>query len=479
MTDVWNNFIDGKLVEPSSGDYVDAYSPATGSVAAKVAKSAAADVDNAVASAKAAQAEWAALKPIERGRILMRMNDYLRENIQEFAELEIRETGKPAWQGPIEMTGTANYLEMYAGFCNQFQGEKIDVGEGFHCYTVREPFGVVGVITPWNAPLNQLCRGIAPALVVGNTVVAKPSEFTSGTTLKLAQVAVEHCGLPPGVFNVILGTGPEAGAAVVSHPDIRKVAFTGSVRAGREIGHIAAERIIPLTLELGGKSPNIIFDDADLAAAVPGSMQGFALNAGQICSAGTRCLVQRSVLDGFVAGMKKAAEQIKVGPEPDAMIGSITTRAQYERVLSFFDVAKEDGATLVAGGADVRGDSWGDGWYVPVTVYSDVSNEMRIAREEIFGPVLSIIPFDTEEEAIQIANDTEYGLAAGIWTTNLSRAHRVASKLEAGTVTINEYGSGADVELPFGGYKNSGYGKEKGMEALHHYTQVKTVRIKL
>ena len=478
MVTTWNNFINGASVEPSTGDYMETRSPVDGAPCGKVAKSADADVAAAVESAAEAQKEWAARKPIERGRILMKMSHYLRDNLEGFAATEMRETGKPAWQAPLEMTASADYLEMYGGLCNLHQGEKIDTGPGYHCYTVREPFGVVGVITPWNAPLNQMCRGIGPALVVGNTVVAKPSEFTSGATVKLAQAAVEHCGMPPGVFNVVLGEGPAAGAAVVQHEDVRKVAFTGSVRGGREVGKIAAERIIPLTLELGGKSPNIVFEDADLARAIPGSLQGFALNAGQVCSAGTRCLVQRSIYDGFVAGMKQAVESVKVGPEPDAMIGAIITRAQYDRVQSFFEVAEKDGAELVTGGAGVRKDSWGDGWYVPLTVYGNVNNSMRIAREEIFGPVLSIIPFDDEEEAIRIANDTDYGLASGIWTTNLSRAHRVASQLKAGSVLINEYMSG-DVELPFGGYKNSGYGKEKGIEALHHYAQVKTVRIKL
>ena len=478
MTDSWNNFIDGQTVAPSSGEYLSAYAPATGESGAQVAKSNAQDVDAAVKSAKAAQADWAARKPIERGRILMRMAHYLRENMGEIAAIEQRETGKPPWQLPLELGGCADYLEMYAGFCNQYQGEKIDIGPDYHVYTVREPFGVVGVITPWNAPLNQLCRGAAPALVTGNCVVAKPSEFTSGATLRFAQDAVEHCGLPPGVLNVVLGDGPTTGASIVSHEDVSKVAFTGSVRAGREVGKIAAERIIPLTLELGGKSPDIVFEDADLSQAVPGALRGFVANAGQVCSAGTRCFVHRSIMEPFLAGLKQAAETIKVGPEPDAMVGSITTKAQYERVLSFLDLAQSEGAKLITGGADIKRDEWGNGWFVPITVYADVSNEMRIAREEIFGPVLCVIPFDTEEEAIEMANDTEYGLAAGLWTTNLSRAHRVAGKLDAGSVLVNEYAS-QDVEVPFGGFKNSGYGKEKGLEAVHHYVRTKAVRIKL
>jgi aldehyde dehydrogenase (NAD+) len=418
------------------------------------------------------------MRPIHRGRVLMRMAEYIRSHADEFAEIEQRETGKPLRTMPLEIGGAADYFEMYAGFCNIQHGERIDIGEGYHCYTRCEPFGVVGVITPWNGPIGQLARGLAPALVVGNAVVAKPSEFTSGTTLRLAQAAVEHCGLPAGVFNVVTGLGAEAGAAVVSHPLVRKVAFTGSVRAGRDIGRIAADRIIPLTLELGGKSPNIVFADADFDAAVAGALRGFTANAGQVCSAGTRLLVQRPIYDRFVDALARSAPTIKVGPGADCTMGAIMTRAQFERVHRFYDIAVQDGARLVVGGPDVREESWGEGWYVPVTIYADVSNDMRIAQEEIFGPVLAVIPFDTEEEAVAIANDTEYGLASGIWTNDISRAHRVAAQLQAGSVGINEYASG-DIELPFGGFKSSGYGKEKGAAALHHYTQIKTVRIKL
>ena len=336
----------------------------------------------------------------------------------------------------------------------------------------------MGAITPWNAPLNQAARAIAPALAAGNTIVAKPSEFTSGTTVELARLAHEECGLPAGVFNVILGTGPECGAAIVSHPLVRKVAFTGSVRAGREIGRIAAERIIPLTLELGGKSPNIIFDDADRAQAIPGAVRAFCANAGQVCLAGSRLLVQASIHDAVVAGLEAAVKAIKVGPQADAIVGPITTQAQYERVRAYFDIARQDGARTVVGGELTKDPAWGQGWFVPPTVFAGVTNDMRIAREEIFGPVLVVIPFEAEADAIRIANDTDYGLAAGIWTQNRSRAHRVAAAIEAGQIYVNEYQAGG-VETPLGGYKNSGYGREKGIEALHHYTQLKCVTIKL
>ena len=347
----------------------------------------------------------------------------------------------------------------------------------YHSYTTREPYGVVGIITPWNAPIQQAARAIAPALAAGNTVVVKPSEFTSGTTVALARLACEECGVPEGVLNVVLGRGPECGMAIVSHPQVRKVAFTGSVKAGREIGHVAAERIVPLTLELGGKSPHIIFSDADMAKAVQGAVQAFAMNAGQVCTAGTRLLVEASVYDTVIAAVGQAVKALKVGPQPDAIVGPITTRAQYDRVTHFFEIARDDGARVVVGGELAQDPTWANGWFVPPTVYADVTNEMRIAREEIFGPVLVVIPFNDEAD-VRIANDTEYGLSAGIWTQNLSRAHRVAAALEAGQIYVNEYMAGG-VETPLGGYKNSGYGREKGIEALHHYTQVKCVTIRL
>ena len=478
MTDRWDHYVDGAAVAPSSGEYINSFNPCSGEPAASVAKGTSKDVDQAVASAVKAFPEWRDRRPIERGRILMEIARKLRENAAEFGRLESMETGKPVWQSPMEVEGAAAYFEFYAGLVNLYQGEKIDLGAGYHSYTIREPYGAVGVITPWNAPINQAARGIAPALAAGNTVVSKPSEFTSATTVALAKLAVEECGMPPGVFNVVLGEGPDAGSALVSHPDIRKVAFTGSVRAGQEIGKIAAERIIPLTLELGGKSPNIVFEDADLAEAVPGAIRGFIVNAGQVCLAGTRLLVQESIHDAFVKGLVAGVSQIKVGSAPDCMVGPLTTEAQYQRVQEYFKVAQQDGAKAEIGGEVPDNPDWGNGWFVPPTVYSGVTNDMRIAREEVFGPVLVVIPFKDEEDAIRIANDTDYGLAAGLWTQNLGRAHRVSSALQAGQIYVNEYQAGG-VETPLGGFKKSGYGREKGIEALHCYTHVKCVTMKI
>ncbi len=468
-----DHFIDGQFTVPKSGRYLDDQDPTSGDKIAEVACGDGDDVAVAVASARAAFPAWQVLRPIERGRVLSDIARAIRANQADLAELEQLEAGKPAFQAPFEVDLAAQYFESYAGVVNTLHGQALDLGPGYHSYTRREPFGVVGIITPWNSPINQAARGIAPALAAGNVVVCKPSEFTSASTLELARIAVE-CGLPAGVFNVVLGTGPEAGAAVVEHPDVRKVAFTGSIRAGKEVGKIAAERILPLTLELGGKSPNLVFADADLAQAVPGSLRAFVLNAGQVCMAGTRLLVDKEIHDTFVAALAEAIKTV----EPGGMIGPVTTEAQYRKVQDYYAIAKEEGATVVAGGALPDNPDLGSGWYVSPTIYTGVTRDMRIAREEIFGPVVAVMAFESEDEAIEIANDTTYGLAAGLWTQDLSRAHRVAARLEAGQVYVNEWVTGP-VETPFGGYKQSGYGREKGIEALHHYTQIKCVTIKL
>lgn len=478
MSTRWDHFIGGAFASPEGGEYLQERNPRTRGFSYEIARGNAADVNKAVQAALGAAAEWRRVKPIVRGRVLSAIAASIRANVDELAESETLETGKTLVQAKGEIEGAAQYFEFYASVVNLPGGEVIDLGDKYHSYTRREPFGVVGVILPWNGPLNQAGRGIAPALAAGNVVVAKPSEFTSVSLLKLARHAAEESGLPKGALNVVTGTGQEVGAALVAHPEVRKIAFTGSVRAGQEIGKVAAERVIPVTLELGGKSPNVVFADADLDAAAAGVIRGFVSNAGQICSSGTRCLVEASIHDAFVEKLGALLDKIGVGGQEPGSIGPMSTEAQFEKVQYYYDVARQEGLTAVRGGKLPEEAALQEGWFVSPTIYSGVTNQSRLAREEVFGPVLSVIPFGDEEEAVKVANDSEYGLVAGLWTRDISRGHRVAAQLQAGQVFVNEYFAGG-VETPFGGYKKSGIGREKGIEALHHYSQIKSVTIAL
>ncbi|GID30727.1 aldehyde dehydrogenase (NAD+) [Paractinoplanes brasiliensis] len=421
------------------------------------------DVDLAVRTAAAAAPGWRRLAAFDRGRALMAIARRMVAELEELTRLECAETGKPAALAEAEIRGAAEYFEFYASLVHLPSGDVLDVRPDLHVYTVREPYGVVGVITPWNLPLNQAARAVAPALAAGNVVVVKPAEVTSGTTVELARIADEE-GLPPGVLTVVVGPGATVGTAIVEHPLVRKVAFTGSVPVGQSIGRIAAERILPLTLELGGKSATIVFADADLTRAASEAVRAFTTNAGQVCSSGTRLLVERPIHDEFVALVAAAASAVTVGP--------MITEKQFETVRHYLTVAEAEGARAVIGGAV------GEGRHVPPTVYTGVTNDMTIAREEIFGPVLAVIPFDTEAEAVALANDSDYGLVGGVFTADMSRAFRVAGAIEAGQVYINSW-STQSVQMPFGGHKASGYGREKGIEALNHYSHVKSISVQL
>lgn len=478
MQQKWDHYIDGAFVPPKLGRHIDETDPRTGETSFSIARGTAEDVDVAVAGSKKAWPAWRDLRPIARGRILAKIAEKMGEHREALAEIDVRETGRPRKNALIDIDGGAAYFEYYAGLVNVGHGDVIDLGAAYHSYARREPYGVTAIILPWNGPINQAGRGIAPALAAGNAVVSKPSEFTTVTLLELARICVEECGLPPGILNVVTGTGPEVGAALTQHKDVRKIGFTGSVRTGKAIGAVAAERIIPVGLELGGKSPNIIFEDADLSLAIPGAVLGIGFNGGQACSAGTRLLVHESLRDEVIDRLKAEFDKIKVGSSDEAMYGPIITRPQFEKVQSYLETAKAEGANPVVGGQKIEKAGEENGFYVMPTLLTNVNNEMRVAREEIFGPVLSIITFKNDDEAIKIANDLDYGLVAGMWTNNLSRAHRVAALLEAGQVFVNQYFAGG-VENPFGGYKQSGLGREKGLEALHHYTQVKSVTVKL
>lgn len=472
------SYIAGATLPPCTGHYVDKLDPRTGEKMGEVANSGQHDVEFAIENAHQAVPAWRDMRPSERGRILVELARIVRRSVNRIGTLECAETGKPGQEMAALMDLTAQYFEYYAGLVNVMDGEVINQGPDYHIYTRRDPFGVIGVILPWNAPLHQAARAIAPALATGNCVVAKPSEHTSASLVELARIAVEEAGLPPGVFNVIVGKGKTIGPIMANHPLMRKISFTGGLTAGQELGRIAADRILPLTLELGGKSANIVFDDANLAAAAKGATRAFTWNSGQWCAAGTRLLVQENIHDQFVEKFVSEVASLRVGPDFDSTSGPITTLAQFEKIQSYFEVAAREGLKPAIGGKVATGDHLGTGWYIEPTVYTGVNNDMTLAREEIFGPIVCVIPFKDEADALRIANDSEFGLGAGIWSRDIGRVHRVAAGLEAGRIVVNEY-SGGFVQTPCGGFKQSGYGREQGIDALSHYTQLKSVIIRL
>jgi aldehyde dehydrogenase (NAD+) len=478
MQDRYDLFIHGDWVVPEAKQWFPTSDPASGAILTEIARASPADVDRAVQDAHAAFPAWRDTAPSDRARILVRIAGAIRDSREFLAELETLDNGKPLQQSYKDVETTARYFEFFGGAADKIHGETVPLGPDYLVYTRREPYGVIAAILPWNVPMNQAGRAFAPALAAGNTVVSKPAEDTSVTCLEIARIATE-CGLPPGVLNIVTGYGRETGQALAEHPLVRKIAFTGSVATGQHLMRVAADRLVPLTLELGGKSPNLVFADADLELAARNTGAAINHNAGQICSAPSRLLVQERAHDEMVDRLVSIDRALSVGPgieNPD--VGAITTEAQYQKVTSYIAAGRAEGAQVATGGGQPGEDRLRGGHFVEPTIFVGVENSMRIAQEEIFGPVLSVIKFRTEEEAIAIANDTQYGLAAGIWTQNVNRAHRVAALLEAGQVYVNEWYAGG-VETPFGGYKASGFGREKGLEAITHYTQVKSVNMRL
>lgn len=473
-------WIDSQWVDPSDNAWIESENPFTGKAWARIPRGSAADAERAVEAAYAAydRGEWADMNPTRRGALLRRLGDLIAENAEHLADTEVTDNGKLK----AEMYGQMQYMPQwyyyFGGLADKVEGSTIPSDKpGMFNFTQYEPLGVVTIITPWNSPLLLATWKIAPALAAGNTVVVKPSEFTSASMLELAKL-VEQAGFPKGVFNVVTGYGPEVGSALVEHPKVARIGFTGGEPGGVKVYEAAARGLKKVSLELGGKSPNIIFEDADLDNAVKGAVSGIFAATGQTCMAGSRVLVQESIHDEFVEKLLALAKTARMGDPMDlnTQVGPVTTRPQFEKVLSYIDIANKEGAQCVLGGRPAERPECGDGWFVEPTVFTGVRNDMRIAQEEVFGPVLSIIPFKDDEEAIAIGNDVVYGLAAGVWTQDISRALTMSRRLRAGTVWINAYRV-VSYMSPFGGYKRSGLGRENGQEMIKEYLQTKSVWI--
>ncbi|WP_068304870.1 betaine-aldehyde dehydrogenase [Pararhodobacter sp. CCB-MM2] len=468
-----SHFIDGQYVEDTAGAPIECVYAATGEVIARLHEATPALVDRALASAARAQKEWAALRPVERARVLHKAAEIIRSRNRELSELETLDTGKPLQETLVaDASSGADALEYFAGFAPTVTGQTVPVGGGDFVYTIREALGVCVGIGAWNYPTQIACWKAAPALAFGNAMVFKPSEVTPLCALKVAEIFIE-AGAPAGLFNVVQGRGA-VGASLVTDPRVAKVSLTGSVPTGRKVYAAAAEGIRHVTMELGGKSPLVVFDDASLEDAIGAAMLGNFYSTGQICSNGTRVFVQKGLKERFLARLKERAEAIVIGEPLDeaTQMGPMVTEDQLSKVLSYIEKGKAEGARLITGGA--RLDRAGN--YLQPTVFADVTDDMVIAREEIFGPVMAILDFDTEEEVIARANGTDFGLAAGVFTADMARGHRVAAAFEAGTCWINAYNL-TPVEAPFGGSKLSGVGRENGHAALEHYTQIKSVYV--
>jgi len=472
----FGHYINGEMVEPASREYLETDNPYTGEVWGQIARGNAEDVRRAVAAASDAFIGWKATSPTSRGKLLVTLAGLIERDAERLGEMEVRDNGKLIAEMSAQAKVTAEWYRYYGGLADKIEGSVIPLDRpGVLNYTKHEPLGVVGLITAWNSPLMLLSWKLAPALAAGNTAVVKPSEFTSTSTLAFTEL-IEEAGFPPGVVNVVTGLGDECGQAMIDHADIVKIAFTGSDATGQRIYESAAKHLKKVTLELGGKSPNIVFDDADFEAAVMGVISGIFAATGQTCIAGSRALVHRNIHDEFVDRLTEVAGSAIIGDPSshDTHVGPITTEPQFQKVLDYIDIAREDGAVCVLGGDIYTGPGASGTRFIQPTVFTNVTNDMRIAQEEVFGPVLSVIPFDAESEAIAIANDINFGLAAGIWTQNLSRAIRVSDALDAGTVWVNTYRA-VGFNSPFGGWKRSGLGRESGVEGMMEYLQTKSI----
>jgi acyl-CoA reductase-like NAD-dependent aldehyde dehydrogenase len=472
-------FIAGRYVDSLAGETFDSINPATGEVIARVAKGGIGDADQAISAARRAfdEGPWPGMAPYDRGRILQKIADLIREHADDLTAAESADSGKPMWQARFEVTNSARFFDYYAGAGDKFYGETIPMGEKILDFTLREPVGVCTNIVPWNMPFRMAAKNIAQPLAAGCTVILKPASSTPLTAVMLAELCAE-AGVPEGVVNVLTGPGAQIGEYLASHPQVDKVAFTGETLTGERILAAAAGTIKKVSLELGGKSPNIVFSDANFEKAAREAVNSAYFNAGQVCSARTRLFLDKHAYDTFMNLLIDATTEYKVGmpDDPDAKMGPVVSKNQHERVLNYVEIGQQEGAELVQGGRKPAG--LGNGYFVEPAIFSGVSNTMRIAREEIFGPVLSVIPFNDEAEAIQMANATDYGLEGSVWTQDISRALRVVKAVRTGRMSVNSNGS-PDMFGPLGGYKRSGLGREHAMDALETYTLKKNVYIDL
>jgi aminomuconate-semialdehyde/2-hydroxymuconate-6-semialdehyde dehydrogenase len=474
-----SNFIGGEYCPPANGGYLPLYNPATGSAYGQVPDSSASDVEAAYAAAKQVFPSWSVTPAEQRFRILNRIAELIDERREELAQAESKDQGKPVWLARNEMIRSAQNFRFFATAAMQFASESHAMEDKAINYTLRQPIGVVACISPWNLPLYLFSWKIAPALAAGNCVIAKPSEFTPVTAWMLGQICQE-AGLPAGVLNIVQGLGPSVGQALVEHPGIKAISFTGGTATGKHIAATAAPMFKKLSLELGGKNPNMIFADAQLDKAVKTTVSSSFLNQGEICLCGSRVFIERSVYEEVKTQLVQAAKEMKVGPPEgdDARMGAIVSKPHYEKVLSYIELAKKEGATVLAGGHAVFPEGHEQGWYIAPTILENLAFDCRCNQEEIFGPVITLTPFDSEEEVLMMANSTEYGLAATLWTENLTRAHRMAASLQMGIVWINCWLL-RDLRTPFGGAKSSGVGREGGWEAMRFFTEPKNVCVSL